>query len=91
MLQGELLRGHVDSFIRNRWMDERMRSIHHADAFIATHRSTSPPRDEYLRKLGTFVKKNIYKNILEFTLCGFRQDSTKRSTAYTNPRDYFYI
>lgn len=53
MLQGELLRGHVDSSIRYRRMDERMRSIHHADAFISTRRSTSPHRDANLRKTDT--------------------------------------
>lgn len=56
MLQGDQLRGHVDSFNRYRRMDERVRSIHHADAFISTRRSTSPHRDAYLRKLGTFLK-----------------------------------
>lgn len=88
MLQGEQLRGHVDSFIRYRRMDERVRSVHHAHAFISTRRSTSPHRDAYLHQLGIFKKKYIY---IQFTLCGFRQDSTKRSIAYANPRDYFYI
>lgn len=58
MLQGEQLRGHVDSFIRYRRMDERVRSIHHADEFISTRHSTSPRRDAYLCKIGTFYKKN---------------------------------
>lgn len=59
MLQGEQLRGHVDSFIRYRRMDERVRSVHHAHAFISTRRSTSPHRDAYLHQLGIF-KKYIY-------------------------------